>query len=257
MLSGFGHWWGGHCFGARLTASLVPWIVILAIIAIDAFRGSLLPERSTANAMAFMAVAGILSILSVAINSVGAFSREASNWNANPDIDATPERLWNWRRPQFLAPFFEPAGPFPGLPPGGLHFGATDSASYLGLGWSGEEGDYRWTDGTHATVRFSRPGPGPGIVEIDARPYLGGGRISGQRLTVSMNGKALQSLLIHESHFAVYDIAVPEAVVQSENRLRLELPDATSPASMEKAADLRDLGLAVRMIRWRDSTAPR
>ena len=257
MLAGFEHWWGGHCFGARLTASLVPWIVILAIIAVDAFRGSLAREGSTANATAFLVVAGILSVLSIAINSVGAFSREASSWNANPDIDTTPDRLWNWRRPQFLAPFLEPSGPFPPLPPGGLHFDNAGSASYLGLGWSGEEGDYRWTDGTHATVRFSRPGPGPGIVEIDARPYLGGGNVPGQRLMVSMNGKALQSLLIREPQFATYDIAVPADVVQSENRLRLELPDATSPAAMERAPDRRDLGLAVRVIRWRDAVAPR
>jgi hypothetical protein len=231
--------------------------VILAIIAVDAFRGSLLLKSSTANAMAFLAVAGILSTLSVAINSVGAFSREASNWNTNPDIDALPERLWNWRRPQFLAPFLEPAGPFPRLPPDGLHFGASGSANYLGLGWSGEEDDYRWTDGTHATVRFSRPGPGRGIVEIDARPYLGGGKVSGQRLMVSMNGKALQSLLIREPQFAIYDIAVPEDATQSENRLRLELPDATSPAAVEKASDRRDLGVAIRVIRWRDTTGPR
>ena len=56
-----------------------------------------------------MAVAGVLSVLSIAINSVGAFSQEASSWNVNPNIDATPERLWSWRRAQFLAPFVERA----------------------------------------------------------------------------------------------------------------------------------------------------
>jgi hypothetical protein len=106
-------------------------------------------------------------------------------------------------------------------------------------------------------VRFSKPGAEPGVIEIDARPYLGGGKVSGQRLMVSMNGKALQSLLIREPQFAIYDIAVPADVVQSENRLRLGLPDAASPAALEKAADRRDLGLAVRLIRWRDTTAPR
>jgi hypothetical protein len=257
MLSGFEHWWGGHCFGARLTASLVPWIVVLEIIAVDAFRESSARRALNVADAVWLAIAGVLSISSVAINSVGAFSREASTWNVNPDIDFRPERLWNWRRPQFLAPFIEPDGPFPTLPPGGLPLAAGDSANYLGLGWSGAEGSFRWTDGTHATMRFSMSGLGPGVVEIDARPYLGGGKLSGQRLTVSMNGRPLQSLMVREPEFAVYEVAVPANVVQSENRLRLELPDATSPAAMEKASDRRDLGLAVRTIAWRSAAAPR
>jgi hypothetical protein len=257
VLSGFEHWWGGHCFGARLTASLVPWIVILEIIAIDAFCGSFAEQRSRVTNAVFLAIVGVLSILSVAINSVGAFSREASTWNVNPDIDLTPERLWNWRRPQFLAPFIEPDAPFPRFPPDGLPLGGKDSASYLGLGWSGAEGRFRWTDGTHATVRFARPGPEPGVLEIDARPYLGGGKLSGQRLIVSINGRPLQSLMVRKPEFAIYDVAVPSNVLQSENRLRLELPDAMSPATAERSADRRNLGLAVSTITWSSMVAPR
>jgi hypothetical protein len=105
VISGFWHWWGGHCFGARLTASLVPWIVVLEIIAIDAWREARSQGEPRAHGFLVMAIAGVLSVLSIAINSVGAFSQAAQSWNINPNIDETPERLWSWRRPQFLAPF--------------------------------------------------------------------------------------------------------------------------------------------------------
>ena len=106
VLSGFGHWWGGHCFGARLTASLVPWIVISEILAIDAWRQACARAEPYATRSAILALAGVLSILSVAVNAVGAFSLEAQKWDVSPNIDQTPWRLWSWRRPQFLSPLF-------------------------------------------------------------------------------------------------------------------------------------------------------
>ena len=145
MLAGFQHWWGGHCFGARLTGGLVPWMSVLAVVGLDAFRET--RARGDRNGVAVLTIVGLLSVLSIAINAVGAFSGEASTWNVNPDIDETPARLWNWRRPQFAAPFVEPASPFPELPADGLVFGSADAYTYLGLGWSGPEGNARWTDG--------------------------------------------------------------------------------------------------------------
>ena len=105
-LAGFEHWWGGHCFGARLTGGLVPWFSVLAVVGLDALREARAQgARSGVKVLAFVC---LLAVLSIAVNAVGAFSREASNWNVNPDIDQTPARLWDWRRPQFAAPFAEP-----------------------------------------------------------------------------------------------------------------------------------------------------
>ncbi len=250
VLSGFDHWWGGHCFGARLTASLVPWVVLLEIIAVDALRAGRQRGAPRAGDAISLAIAGVLSLLSIGINSVGAFSREAWNWNVNPNIDETPERLWSWRRPQFLAPFVEPAGPFLPLPAEGLRFGADDSARYLGLGWSGVEGESRWTDGAHATIRFARSGSGPGVLELEARPYLGGGKLAGQRLAISLNGQILRSLTLDRPEIAKYQIAIPAETLRPQNRLRLQMPDAARPDVLEKTGDHRDLGIAVRALRW-------
>ena len=108
MLAGFPHWWGGHCFGARLTGGLVPWLSVLAVVGLDAFREA--HAHATRSGVGALAIVALLSVLGIAINAVGAFSREAANWSVNPNIDETPARLWNWRRPQFAAPFVvEPA----------------------------------------------------------------------------------------------------------------------------------------------------
>jgi hypothetical protein len=249
MLAGFEHWWGGHCFGARLTGGLVPWLSVLAVIGLDALREA--RARGAPSGVGALAILGLLSVLSIAINAVGAFSREASNWNVNPNIDETPARLWNWRRPQFAAPFVEPAGLFPALPAAGLLFGSAAAGSYLGLGWSGPEENGRWTDGPSATIRFSLQDRRPGVLEIDMRPYLGGGKIAGQHLVVTLNGRAIQSLTVREPGFTTYEITVPAEILLSENRLRFEMPDASSPMKEENAGDRRQLSLFVRAFRGR------
>jgi hypothetical protein len=247
MLAGFQHWWGGHCFGARLTGGLVPWLSVLAVVGLDALREA----RARGARSGVLAILGLLSVLSIAINAVGAFSREASSWNVSPNIDETPARLWSWRRPQFAAPFVEPAGPFPALPVGGLLLGSPAAGTYLGLGWSGPEGNARWTDGHRATILFSLEDRRSGAMEIDMRPYLGGGRIAGQHLIVTLNDKAVQSLTVGAPDFETYAISVPADVLLPENRLRFELPDASSPMKEENAGDRRQLGLFVRALRWR------
>lgn len=249
MLAGFEHWWGGHCFGARLTGGLLPWLSVLAVVGLAAFRETRAPAPR--SGIGVLAIVGSLSALSIAINSVGAFSREAATWNVNPNIDETPARLWSWGRPQFAAPFLEPAGPFPVLPTDGLLLARDEAGFYLGRGWAWPEGNGRWTDGHRATIRFSLETHSPGALEIDLRPYLGGGKISGQRLAVTLNGKAVQSLTVGAPNLATYTLTVPAELLLSENRLQLEMPDASSPMKEEHGGDRRQLGLFVRAVRWR------
>jgi hypothetical protein len=101
MLAGFDHWWGGHSYGARLTASLVPWMVLLGVIAVDAARNG---GQGGWKGRAMWSVVGCLCLLSIAMNAIGAYSHEAAEWNTKPNIDANPGRLWDWRQAQFLAP---------------------------------------------------------------------------------------------------------------------------------------------------------
>jgi hypothetical protein len=97
---------GGHCYGPRLTTDLVPWFSLLGMIAIEnwlRWRGSeegrvaLIRRRFDASA------AALLIGCSVALNAIGGLSQGAWWWNIYPNnIDKYPQRLWDWKHPQFL-----------------------------------------------------------------------------------------------------------------------------------------------------------
>jgi hypothetical protein len=243
MLSGFEHWWGGHSYGARLTASLVPWIVILAILSVDSMRIGTI-DRFLCFVVAALCLCGI------GINTVGAFSLEAVKWNVIPDIDREPQRLWSWRRPQFAAPYVEPDGPVLALPAEGLRVGAPEAESYLGLGWAWGNGDSCWTVSRCATVRFLLPKEQAGALNVELRPYLAHPKLPKQLLIVSMNNREIGNVTLRNQDFATYTFAVPADLAETENSLRLCAPDAESPARAEGTADRRLLGVDVRLLRW-------
>jgi hypothetical protein len=121
VISGFGHWWGGHSFGPRLTTGLVPWFVLLAVLGLKArlvWRERRAPSsRPQAGWRAEQALGVALLVLSVFINMRGATAKETWLWNQYPlGVDEHPERLWDWRQPQFLAGLL-PAPPPPREPP--------------------------------------------------------------------------------------------------------------------------------------------
>jgi hypothetical protein len=96
LVSSFPIWWGGFSFGPRLLTDAVPWFVLLTIVGLKAalpiLRG---PE---------LVVGALLLALSIGINGRGAISEATAMWNVRPaSVDEHPERLWDWRDPQFLA----------------------------------------------------------------------------------------------------------------------------------------------------------
>ncbi|HWW87016.1 MAG TPA: hypothetical protein VNZ26_25645, partial [Vicinamibacterales bacterium] len=252
VVSGFVHWWGGHAYGARLTTSIVPFLLVLGVMAGDASRGARQVGRRPTDVL-LAAFSVLLCAASVAMNSVGAFSFEADKWNVTPDnIDADPDRLWSWRRPQFLAPIVEPPGPYLPLTSDGFHLGDQSSNASVGLGWAYPEGEFRWTTGRGAsTVRFSLPATESGFLELNLSPYLVLGKIDRQRLTVSLNDFELATVTLHTPEFAAYRIEVPAKAARFQNVLLLRHPDAVSPRSIDAGRDHRALGMAVRTISWR------
>ena len=101
-VSGFPIWWAGYCYGARFSTGLVPWFALLAIIGIKAraLSGDTCPRWRSAD----LVVGGALLAISVTMNGIGANSGRAAAWNARPvSVDEQPERVWDWRHPQFLA----------------------------------------------------------------------------------------------------------------------------------------------------------
>jgi hypothetical protein len=107
VISGFPKWWGGHSYGPRFTTGLIPWFALLGIVALRARLNSLekqQPVRTNGRAKLEVLVGVALLLLSVAINMNGATNARTSTWNEKPvNVDLKPERVWDWRSPQFLA----------------------------------------------------------------------------------------------------------------------------------------------------------
>jgi len=101
VVAGFPAWYAGHCYGARYTTGLVPWFVLLAILGVQAARTAHL-RRARAWRAECAAACSVL-VLGVLVNANGALNKHTAEWNFKPvNIDAQPQRVWDWRDPQFL-----------------------------------------------------------------------------------------------------------------------------------------------------------
>jgi hypothetical protein len=107
VVSGFSPWYGGHCFGPRYTASLVPWFALIGILAIKArvsWREKHEPAGYSRRWKTEIAFGATLLLISVFINARGAMNGATALWNVIPvNVDEHPERVWDWKHPQFLA----------------------------------------------------------------------------------------------------------------------------------------------------------
>lgn len=90
-------WWGGACYGPRLLTDALPWLVLLATLAIAAIPP---PHRTLRNPS--IAVAAVALALSIALNGLGAVSWATERWNYTGPY---PGAMLDWSRPQFLAPW--------------------------------------------------------------------------------------------------------------------------------------------------------
>jgi hypothetical protein len=103
-------WWGGFCYGPRLMSDLIPWLVLLAIIACDAEMHRR-PSRFVPPGMPILSMSrwikalGLLAlVISIFMNGAGALSKDTLLWNVRDvNVDKHPEKIWDWKRPQFLA----------------------------------------------------------------------------------------------------------------------------------------------------------
>ncbi len=91
------YWWGGHSFGPRLLADLVPLFVLLLV----PWARLAIAERRRWALAPFV----LLATASFVFHWVGAFSVEPYKWNDNPEINTHACRLWDWRDSQLLSAF--------------------------------------------------------------------------------------------------------------------------------------------------------
>lgn len=98
VIGGFWCWWGGHAYGPRLFSDVVPfaWYLLIPVVSL-----AVSPDwRRRPGLVAGMALAAALSF---AIHLRGATSWKPYGWNNLPvDVNAAPDRAWDWTDPQFL-----------------------------------------------------------------------------------------------------------------------------------------------------------
>lgn len=254
-VSGFPHWWGGHSFGPRFTTGLVPWFVLLAILGVEAMLKWRAEASRSKNSWAWkvqLACGGMLLLLSVIINTLGATSHATWLWNSRPKgVDEHPERLWDWRQPQFLAGYLPYPRPrtFPLVNLSRIDFTGPEADKYFWYGFNEGAPDARWTE-KKAAVVFALGEAKPSMMKLSLTPYLVPGKLTTQRVSVSLNGQPLQAFELTDSTTAVQTITLPHESLRDENVLILELPDAEAPQKLGTEPDPRPRGIKLEWMEF-------
>lgn len=252
-VSGFPHWWGGHCFGPRFMTGLLPWLVLPAILALDALLRWRQEHEETSQPSRWrdqLIVGASLLVISMFINGRGAMSHATWLWNSRPiGVDEHPERLWDWRQPQFLAGFMPQPLPRKFPPASGyIDFSTADADDYLWYGWSGREERFRWTDGHEAAMIFGLDSVTDTLFNVKLGPFLPNGKLKEQRVNIILNGQQIETLSLKEEAANEYKLLLPKNLLSEKNLLVFGLPDANSPRNFGMGDDPRQLGIALYWI---------
>jgi|GEM_PF-401726 len=131
-------WWGGWSYGPRMLADLLPYLMYWLIPVVAVLFGSdnsndqtppLPASKAPWLKLAFIVLAGF----SLVVHDRGANVPETFDWNRYPaNVDAHPERLWDWRDIQFLRGI--PWGTPTDLSVSGLSYTLFDPGVYIRLG---------------------------------------------------------------------------------------------------------------------------
>jgi hypothetical protein len=245
VISGFPHWWGGHSFGPRLATGLVPWFMLLAILGLQAMLSARETLKPTSGSLlmrrAEFVSGGLLLALSLFINTVGATERATWIWNLKPQpIDDHPERLWDWRQPQFLAKFlpYPPPQEFAELSGTRVDFSTPGADKYLWYGWSEDEAGSHWAD-NDATVIFRLENRNTQALQLNLSPFIVPGKLDSQSMKVTLNEQPLTTFTLRDSQPQIYSLTLPADLLREKNILRFEMPNAQSPQTLRTGEDPR------------------
>ncbi len=244
-VAGFTPWNGGFCYGPRYSTGLVPWFALLGVYGLGAHLDAAKKKFSGT-----IPVGSLLLAVSIVINARGATSYETWMWNAWPDnVDKVPQKIWDWRRPQFLAGLVAPPVPEPlQVLSGKVEFGTAEADSFAWYGWSWGEKDFRWSDGKEAAIVFSVVEPRDSTLSIRLGGFVGNGKPLVQKVKILLNGAQLADLEVNEEPARDYIYRVERKLLRNQNKLVFKLPDAQSPDSLGISSDQRRLAVRVEWI---------
>lgn len=247
VVSAFAHWWGGHSYGPRLLTAWIPWLVLLTVLGVEAMRDASRVSRNEKRTFATALV--FLLLVAVFIHARGAISPSTMGWNSLPsEVDQHPERLWDWRYPQFLAGLIRPEPPavYPIVEiDKPINFTQPDGEKYLWYGWSGAEPDGRWSDSTEATMVFEVSEVRTLRFDLTMAAFVVPGKIEQQNLFIKLNGQQVAASTLSHGSMEVYSFNLPNTAMTKRNIITFVLPNAASPLSFGVGSDERQLGIKI------------
>jgi hypothetical protein len=84
---------------------------------------------------------------------------------------------------------------------------------------------------------------GASLLEMNIEPFLVPQKVERHRLTVTLNGASLTTLMLRDPEPRTYRMPIPSGVLKEYNLLVLDLPDARTPISLRLSPDTRKLGV--------------
>jgi hypothetical protein len=125
-----------------------------------------------------------------------------------------------------------------------IDFTSPDSKKFLGDGWASNEMDRRWSIDAEAVVNVPLNKIQPLSMELTAKSF------TAQSVVVRVNGMRLGILNFSGTQFEVQKKDIPTAMLKRKNLITFSFPESKSPKSVGFNADARNLGIAVRTLKF-------
>lgn len=255
-MSSFHHWWGGWSFGNRLFTDAFPALLVVSVLVAEVARRELAPRGLRAAILAF----SVLSAFSVFVHTHQGLNNPYSMlWCEG--IDRDEGRVFDWRRPQFLASASSlelPEREHQLLAMAPYTFGSPmlpTSENLIFEGWAIPEGDGAWRWSTHPSprilLRVEQPLPRGDELALQIEM----GTYGPQVVTVRLNGEPIGTLHSERSwEPETYQLGVPRALLERARRplpgsrvleLELAVPGAVYVGDGPRR---RQLGICLRRL---------
>lgn len=102
VYSSFWHWWAGWSYGPRFLTGMLPILIIFTGLYLnDYINFNMINKKKILSICIIL----ILLIWSIFVQIVGVFYYPSGGWDANPNVDLHPERLWDWKDTQIMRSF--------------------------------------------------------------------------------------------------------------------------------------------------------
>ncbi|MGV8108415.1 MAG: hypothetical protein AB2L10_03120 [Methanospirillum sp.] len=124
-----------------------------------------------------------------------------------------------------------------------------NSILFQQTGWSPQEEGFTWTDGNEATLILNIEKISKDLkFTLKGIPLIGSD-LKHQTVIISINNKAISKPKMMDNTMDNLSVLIPsDYIISGENRISLNLPNATSPMELGINQDPRILGIAVKEI---------